>query len=134
MYCFDHFLNHHLCDAAVTALHDGNEREVGVGGSVATILGRELQATIKEWLRRVNLVSELIQIPLSDEDRTAQLPKLYSDLISRLRIPKDTDPTISAAVYCTRAKVARAGILCRNAYCGVTDISGCHITNIASLP
>jgi hypothetical protein len=68
-----------------------------LGGSVATILGRELQPTIKEWLRRVNLVSELIQIPLSDEDRTAHLPKLYSDLISRLRIPKDTDPTISAA-------------------------------------
>jgi hypothetical protein len=44
------------------------------GGSVATILGRELEPTIKEWLRRVNLVPELIQIPLSDKDRTRHLP------------------------------------------------------------
>ena len=39
-------------------------------GSVAAILARELEPTIKEWLRRVNLVPELIQIQLSDNDRT----------------------------------------------------------------
>ena len=64
-------------------------------GSVAAILERELEPSIKEWLRRVNLVSELTNIPLSDADRTGHLPKLYSDLISRLRLPKDADPTIS---------------------------------------
>jgi hypothetical protein len=64
-------------------------------GSVAAILERELEPIIKEWLRRVNLVSELTDIPLSDADRTGHLPKLYSDLISRLRLPKDADPTIS---------------------------------------
>jgi hypothetical protein len=32
-------------------------------GSVAAILERELGPTIKEWLRRVNLISELTDIP-----------------------------------------------------------------------
>jgi len=65
--------------------------------SVADILERELEPTIKEWLRRVNLVPELVDIPLSDADRTGHLPKLYYDLISRLRLAKDAHPPISAA-------------------------------------
>jgi hypothetical protein len=65
--------------------------------SVADILERELEPTIKEWLRRVNLVPELTGIPLSDADRAGHLPKLYFDLISRLRLAKDTHPPISIA-------------------------------------
>jgi hypothetical protein len=65
-------------------------------GSVAAILERELGPTIKEWLRRVNLISELTDIPLSDADRSSHLTKLYSDLISRLRLPEDARPPISA--------------------------------------
>jgi hypothetical protein len=65
--------------------------------SVANILERELDPTIKEWLRRVNLVPELTDIPLSDADRTGHLPKLYYDLISRLRLAKDAHPPVSAA-------------------------------------
>jgi hypothetical protein len=65
--------------------------------SVADILEREIDATIKEWLRRVKLVPELIRIPLSDEDRTGHLPKLFHDLICRLRLVKDAHPPISAA-------------------------------------
>jgi hypothetical protein len=65
--------------------------------SVADILERELAPTIKEWLRRVNLVPELTNTPLSDADRTGHLPKLYYDLISRLRLAKDVPPPISTA-------------------------------------
>ena len=65
--------------------------------SVADILERELAPTIKEWLRRVNLVPALTDIPLSDGDRTSHLPKLYFDLISRLRLAKDAPPPISSA-------------------------------------
>jgi hypothetical protein len=54
--------------------------------SVADILERELQSTIKEWLRRVNLVPELTNIPISDADRTGHLPKLFQDVIYRLRL------------------------------------------------
>jgi hypothetical protein len=69
------------------------EREV----SIADILERELAPTIQEWLRRVNLVPELTGIPLSDADRTGHLPKLFNDLVCRLRLAKDAVPPISAA-------------------------------------
>jgi hypothetical protein len=65
--------------------------------TVATILERELDPTIQEWLRLVNLVPELTSIPLSDADRTGHLPKLFSDLVCRLRLATDERPPISAA-------------------------------------
>ena len=57
--------------------------------SVASILDRELEPTIKEWLRRVNLLQALTLIPLSDEDRTFHLRQLFHDLTSRLRLAVD---------------------------------------------
>jgi hypothetical protein len=65
--------------------------------SVADILERELQPTIKDWLRRVNEVPALTKVPLSDVNRTGHLSKLYSDLICRLRLAKNAAPSISAA-------------------------------------
>ncbi|HVR24768.1 MAG TPA: hypothetical protein VMU26_15760 [Candidatus Polarisedimenticolia bacterium] len=70
-------------------------KEKSESGSAA-ILERELEPSVREWLRRVNLISELTDIPLSDADRSGHLPKLYSDLVSRLRLPKDVRPPISA--------------------------------------
>jgi len=75
--------------------------------SVATILERELGPTIKEWLRRVNLVPELTDVPLSDTDRTGHLPKLYADLICRLRLAKDSHPPVSTAAA-AHGKIRRA--------------------------
>jgi hypothetical protein len=65
--------------------------------SVATILERELEPTIKEWLRRVNLIPALTGIPLNDDDRTGHLPKLFHDLACRLRLAKDARLPISTA-------------------------------------
>jgi hypothetical protein len=65
--------------------------------SVATILERELETTMKEWLRRVNLLPELNCILLSDEDRTLHLPKLYHDLACRLRLSNDAHLPVSTA-------------------------------------
>jgi hypothetical protein len=66
--------------------------------SVATILDREIEPTIKEWLRRVGLLPELAHIPLSDEDRSRHLPKLFHDLACRLRLANDIRlPASSAA-------------------------------------
>jgi hypothetical protein len=65
--------------------------------SVAVILERELGSTIKEWLRQVKLVPELSNILLTDSDRTGHLPKLFGDLLYRLRLPRDTEPRISIA-------------------------------------
>jgi hypothetical protein len=63
--------------------------------SVATILEREVAATIKEWLRRVNLLPELIRVTLNDEGRAGHLPKLFHDLTCRLRLAKDAHLPIS---------------------------------------
>jgi hypothetical protein len=97
VYRFEHSLNPQVCDAGGNShcMMEMKEKSES-GGSVATILGRELEPTIKEWLRRVNLVPELIQIPLSDKDRTRHLPALFRDLIFRLRLAKDADMPISA--------------------------------------
>jgi hypothetical protein len=63
--------------------------------SVAVILERELASTIKEWLKQVKLVPDLTIIPLSDSERTGHLPKLFDDLLCRLRLPRDADPPVS---------------------------------------
>jgi hypothetical protein len=52
---------------------------------------------IKDWLRRVKLVPDLMTIRLSDTDRTRHLPKLFDDLICRLHLGKDANRSISAA-------------------------------------
>lgn len=65
--------------------------------SVADLLERELETTIKEWLNLVNMVPELAAIELSDADRTSHLPQLCRDLISRLRLGRDAPSSISAA-------------------------------------
>ena len=57
--------------------------------SVATILDREIEPTIKEWLRRVSHLPELTRIPLSDDDRSRHLRTLFDDLACRLRLAKD---------------------------------------------
>ena len=64
---------------------------------MATILEREVQPAIKEWLRRVNLLGALTCIPLNDDDRSQHLPKLFHDLVCRLRLAKDAHLPVSTA-------------------------------------
>ena len=73
--------------------------------SVAVILERELAFTIKEWLRRVNLVPALTIIPLSNADRTAHLPKLFEDMFCRLRLAEGDSPSISLIAAAAHGKV-----------------------------
>jgi hypothetical protein len=63
--------------------------------SVALILERELDSTIKEWLRQVKLVPDLTIIPLSDSDRAGHLPKLFDAFRCRLRLPRNVEPPVS---------------------------------------
>ena len=65
--------------------------------SVADVLEREIEPTIKEWLKRVKMVPELVQLPLSDTERTGHLRKLFQDLICRLRLVNDTRPPLSTS-------------------------------------
>ncbi len=65
--------------------------------SVADLLARELEPTIKEWLSLVSMVPELAAIELCDADRSSHLPQLCRDVISRLRLGRDAPSSISAA-------------------------------------
>lgn len=59
--------------------------------SVAAVLERELQATIDRWIKRVEEVPSLMEIPLSREERMGHLPQLIEDLITRLQQDEDED-------------------------------------------
>jgi hypothetical protein len=55
--------------------------------NVATILEQESQPTIKDWLQRVDAEPHILTIHMPDTERSAHLPQLFRDLVSRLRHP-----------------------------------------------
>jgi CheY-like chemotaxis protein len=65
--------------------------------SVASILEREVETTIQNWLDIVDQDAELTCIPLSRIERTGHLPKLLLDLIIRLRLDSGLPAPISQA-------------------------------------
>jgi hypothetical protein len=68
-----------------------------IADSVAAILEQELGSSIKEWLKQVNRVPELARIKLSDANRTGHLPQLFKDVIFRLRLARNVEPSLSMA-------------------------------------
>jgi len=54
---------------------------------VASILEHQTQSTIDAWLRAVDLDTDSVLVPMKGEERSAHLPQLFRDLISRLRTP-----------------------------------------------
>jgi DNA-binding response OmpR family regulator len=54
--------------------------------SVATILERDTDITIQNWLELVERDAELTCLPLSRSERTGHLPKLLRDVVLRLRL------------------------------------------------
>jgi DNA-binding response OmpR family regulator len=67
--------------------------------SVASILERELDTTIHNWMVLVEKDEELIHIPLSFEERTGHLPNLLAAVIHRLRLPAIAKAHISNAAH-----------------------------------
>jgi hypothetical protein len=65
--------------------------------SVASILERDGEITIQNWLEMVEQSVELKCIPLSRHERTGHLPKLLRDLIRRLRRDTGLPTPISLA-------------------------------------
>jgi len=55
--------------------------------NVASILEQETQSSIRDWLLRVELNPQFIDVRLDCEVRCAHLPHLFRDLVSRLRYP-----------------------------------------------
>jgi DNA-binding response OmpR family regulator len=65
--------------------------------SVASILERELELTIHNWLDLVEQDAELTSISLSRDERAEHLPKLLGDLILRLELAPSETRSISIA-------------------------------------
>ena len=65
--------------------------------SVASILEREAETTIQNWLDVVELDAELTCIRLTRNDRTGHLPKLLRDLAVRLRVDSESPSPPSQA-------------------------------------
>jgi DNA-binding response OmpR family regulator len=55
--------------------------------SIATILEDDTQSTITDWLVRVNNEMKLFSVKMDDEQRSAHLPQLFRDIVSRLSKP-----------------------------------------------
>jgi DNA-binding response OmpR family regulator len=66
-------------------LKRGTATRARAADNVATILEQNTQATIDEWLLRVEREPHIISIPLAAAERCAHLPTLFHDLVSRLR-------------------------------------------------
>ena len=67
--------------------------------NLAAILDSETQATIKHWLGLVEADHHVVNVRLSEQDRSAHLPQLFRDLVSRLRnpLPLGTRALVSTA-------------------------------------
>jgi CheY-like chemotaxis protein len=56
--------------------------------TVAAILQRSAQATIREWFDRIRTDKKVMAIPMTYELRTSHLPQIFRDLVSRLESTK----------------------------------------------
>jgi DNA-binding response OmpR family regulator len=65
--------------------------------SVASILEHDRDSTIQHWMELVEQDEELTCIALDFRDRTGHLPNLLADLIYRLRLPANSQASISVA-------------------------------------
>jgi len=80
-----------------TRLADPRTRQRVKPESVASILERDIDSTIQNWLDSVEQDAELTSIPLTRMERTGHLPKLLRDLIVRLRLDSGLKAPISIA-------------------------------------
>ena len=67
--------------------------------TVAKILDREKQPTIREWLSRVEQIPELTAVHLSGPERTGHLPQLLADLVYRLRLVPNVKTPVSRSAF-----------------------------------
>jgi hypothetical protein len=69
--------------------------------SVADLLEDETHSTIAGWLDRVNLDPDISTIRLTSAERTAYLPEMFRDLVTRLRnpLPLGTHALMSDATH-----------------------------------
>ena len=72
---------------------------------VASISERGAEATISDWLTRVENDAELTVVTLTKEQRTGHLPKLFQELVDRLRVPRSLGTKQPSAAAVLHGKV-----------------------------
>jgi CheY-like chemotaxis protein len=82
-----------------------------VAENVANIIEQETEATILGWLRRIDSDPKIITVPMDDPTRSAYLPQLFRDLVSRLRnpLPLGTRALVSTAAAAHGAQRRQQG-------------------------
>jgi len=82
-----------------------------VAENVANIIEQETEATILEWLRRIDSDPKIITVPMDNPTRSAYLPQLFRDLVSRLRnpLPLGTRALVSTAAAAHGAQRRQQG-------------------------
>jgi DNA-binding response OmpR family regulator len=75
---------------------------------VASILERDADITIANWLSAVKSDEELSRIRLSDDQRTGHLPKLIRELVQRLRVPRSLGTNQASRGAVLHGKVRRS--------------------------
>jgi DNA-binding response OmpR family regulator len=67
--------------------------------TVATILERTVESTIKDWFEHIRKDDKVMAVPLTYEQRTSHLPQVLNDLVKRLRSsqPIGSKELVSAA-------------------------------------
>jgi CheY-like chemotaxis protein len=80
-------------------LKAGSSAAGRVTQTVAYIIEQDTQITIEDWLSRVDSEPDVITVKLSPRKRSAHLPHLFRDLVTRLRkpLPLGTRALISTA-------------------------------------
>jgi len=74
---------------------------------VASILERDADITIANWLSAVGSDQELTRIQLSDDQRTCHLPQLIRELVQRLRVPRSLGTNQASEGAVLHGKVRR---------------------------
>jgi CheY-like chemotaxis protein len=90
---------HVLIQTIKDRLKAGSSAAGRVTQTVAYIIEQDTQITIEDWLSRVDSEPDVITVKLSPRKRSAHLPHLFRDLVTRLRkpLPLGTRALISTA-------------------------------------
>jgi DNA-binding response OmpR family regulator len=97
-----------ICERTENPRHSAKPGREGL----ASILEREASVTVQRWLLRVQQQQGLTAIRITEEERTAHLPKILSNIVTRLRHVR----VIEAPAQPSAAAVAHGRIRYRQGY------------------
>jgi hypothetical protein len=105
---------------------------------VSVILRRCATGIVEGWLARAKQSSDLMVVPLSDEQRAVHIPRVVEDLIVRLSKSSAAMNDCDAIFICCRRgpwqAAVSAGLRSRNARRRIANTGGDHFRNVAEQP